>query len=688
MKPTDFTPPKLTIQKSKPLTASGRLAGAVALALIAYAGPGYAQDLQKFDARYFETFSPRTAADMIERLPGFQLTAGSEARGLGAGGANVLINGQLITGKGETPLEQLARIPATNVVHIEIVDGETLDIPGLNGPVADIVTRGGQTSGTWRWSPEFRPRNEATLAKGAIAVTRQSGDLTLGFGVELDQLRDGLYGPETLTRADGTLFETRNEGVEIKGDISRATATLGWSGANDRSANSKLTIETFNFLRPQFSDTRRIADGGVDGTVNSLFAEDRVTVRFDGDTQHPVAFGKLKLIGLIDYETRDLANTLDIFTQANGFITRQTFAEDIKTLETIARAEFDWRDRQDASWQVASEVALNHLDLGTELNLSGTPRTNDALIEELRYEGTLSHTRNLTPSLSLQTLAGVEYSVLEQGTIKRSFIRPKGFVSLAWNPAANITTSARVSREVGQINFRDFLASVSLVDEFETAANPDLVPPQSWTVLGRIDRRWSGGHRLALEASHEEISDLVDRIPVGLSGDAVGNIDQASRQTVQLTATLMGAAFGLDGAQFDFRGIWRDSSVIDPVEGFTRQINDLQTRSLRVDYRHDLKGTSWAWGGRFTALETAPRYQTNIIVRQDIDADDHYIFVEHKNIFGMTVQARVAELTNSTSDYSRVIYNGRRDNGTINKVESRSRDLDGPYLHLDISKSF
>ncbi|MGJ8560911.1 MAG: hypothetical protein ACSHX3_11800 [Litorimonas sp.] len=684
----NLTPIKLIGRRGHTRTSPRLFASAVALALIHHASPAHAQDLRKFDARYFDTFAPRTAADMIERLPGFQLTAGSEDRGLGAGGANVLINGQLITGKGETPLEQLSRIPATNVLHIEIVDGETLDIPGLNGPVADIVTRGGQTSGTWRWSPEFRPRNEAALARGAVALTRQAGKLSLGFGVELDQLRDGFYGPETLTRADGTVFETRNEGVEIKGDISRATATLGWSGANDRSANSKLTLETFNFLRPQFSDTQRIADGGIDGTVNSLFSEDRVTLRFDGDTQHPVAFGKLKLIGLIDYETRDLANTLDIFTQANGRIGRQTFAEEIETLETIARAEFDWRNSQDASWQAASEVALNRLDLGTELNVSGTPRTNDALIKELRYEGTLSHTRTLTSSLSMQALAGAEYSVLKQGDVKRSFVRPKGFLSLAWNPTTNLTTSARLSRDVGQINFRDFLASVSLVDEFETAANPDLVPPQSWTLLGRIERRWSGGARLAVEASHEEISDLVDRIPIGESGDAVGNIDQASRQTVQLTATLMGAAFGLDGAQFDLNATWRDSAVVDPVKGFTRQISDLQTQSIRLDYRHDLTGTNWAWGGRFTALETAPRYQTNIIVRQDIDADDHYVFVEHKNMFGMTVQARLSELTNSKSDYSRIIYSGRRDNGTINKIESRNRDLDGPFLRLDISKAF
>jgi hypothetical protein len=668
--------------------AARLLTSAIALAIITQVAPAHAQDLRKFDASYFETYAPRTAADMIERLPGFQLTAGSDERGLGAGGANVLINGQLITGKGETPLEQLSRIPATNVVHIEIVEGETLDIPGLDGPVADIVTRGGQTSGTWRWSPEFRPRNKAALARGAIALTRQSGDVTLGLGVELDQLRDGFYGPETLSREDGTLFETRIEGVEIKGDISRATATIGWDGTNSRSANSKVTIETFNFLRPQFSDTRRIDQGGTDGTVNSLFSEDRVTLRFDGDAQHPVAFGKLKLIALIDHETRDLANTLDVFTNANGFTGRQTFAEDIKTLETIARAEFDWQNGNNASWQIASEVALNRLDLGTELNVSGTPRRSDATIEELRYDASLSHNRPLTPSLSMQALVGAEYSTLQQGAIERSFVRPKGFVSLAWKPTSNLTTSARLSRDVGQINFRDFLSSVSLVDEFETAANPDLVPPQSWTLLGRVDRRWSQGHRIALEASHEKISDLVDRIPVGVNGDAVGNIDSAWRQELKLTGTVMGAAFGLDGAQFDFSGILRNSSVTDPVQGFDRQISDLQTQSLRIDYRHDLKGTDWAWGGRFTATEIAPRYQTNIIVRQDINPGDNYIFVEHKDLLGMTVQVRVSELTNSKSNYARTIYTGRRDIGVVSKIESRSRDADGPFLRLDISKAF
>lgn len=671
---------------SRPISLA--ISGLAMLAVMATAAAVHAKDLQKFDASYFEVFAPRTAADMIERLPGFQLTAASDDRGLGAGGANILINGQLITGKGETPLEQLSLIPATNIAHIQIIDGETLDIPGLSGPVADVVTRRSQTSGTWRWSPEFRPRNEAALARGALALTRQTGDFTIGLGAELDQLRDGFYGPERLTREDGTLFETREEAVEIKGDISRLTTTVGWVGADKRSANSKLTVETFNFLRPESSDTRRIDTGGVDGTVNSLFSEDRVTVRFDGDTQHPLAFGTIKLIGLMDYETRDLNSTLDIFTQAAGFVGQRTFAEDIETFETIGRAEFDWADGPGGSWQGAGEIALNRLDLATTLNLSGTPLLDTALIEELRYEGSLSHSRALTPSLSFQGLVGAEYSALEQGLIKRTFVRPKGFASLAWKRNETLTTSLRISRDVGQINFRDFLSSTSLVDEFETAANPDLVPPQSWTLQGRIDRRWSTGHRISLEASYDHISDLVDRIPVGTDGDAIGNIDSAKRQEVQITGTLMGAAVGLNGAQFDLRAVFRQSSVNDPVEGFTRQINDLQTRFVRFDYRHDLKGTDWAWGGRITDAETAPRYQTGIIVRQDINPAENYFFVENKDVFGMTVQARVSELTNSKSDYSRVIYRGRRDNGLIDKIESRKRDLDGPFLTLDISKAF
>ena len=59
-----------------------------------------------YRADYFAEFLPVSASDMISRIPGIGLAMrrgrGGGGRGLGSGEGEILINGQRITGKGNT----------------------------------------------------------------------------------------------------------------------------------------------------------------------------------------------------------------------------------------------------------------------------------------------------------------------------------------------------------------------------------------------------------------------------------------------------------------------------------------------------------------------------------------------------------------------------------------------------------
>src|SRR5947208_17091773 len=81
----------------------------------------------------FAQFAPRAALDMLNRVPGFAIKQEDQARGLGEATGNVVINGQRLSGKSNDVVTELNRIPAVNVVRIEIVDGATLNVPGLSG---------------------------------------------------------------------------------------------------------------------------------------------------------------------------------------------------------------------------------------------------------------------------------------------------------------------------------------------------------------------------------------------------------------------------------------------------------------------------------------------------------------------------------------------------------------------------
>src|SRR5215217_1008281 len=58
----------------------------------------------------FARYAPRTALDMIQRVPGFTIRDAPQERGLGQASANVLLNGQRIGGKSDDIVTQLGRI--------------------------------------------------------------------------------------------------------------------------------------------------------------------------------------------------------------------------------------------------------------------------------------------------------------------------------------------------------------------------------------------------------------------------------------------------------------------------------------------------------------------------------------------------------------------------------------------------
>jgi len=71
----------------------------------------------------FAQFAPRTALDMLNRVPGFSIKEEDEDRGLGEASGNVVIDGQRLSGKSNDVITELSRIPAANVERIEVVEG-------------------------------------------------------------------------------------------------------------------------------------------------------------------------------------------------------------------------------------------------------------------------------------------------------------------------------------------------------------------------------------------------------------------------------------------------------------------------------------------------------------------------------------------------------------------------------------
>ena len=199
-----------------------------------------------YNAAYFETYAPQTALDMVRRIPGFEINIADEKRGLGQGGANILINGKRLTGKTD-PEQQLARISASSVTNIEVIDGASLSISGLSGQVVNIETKVSGIAGNWRWSPEFKSGIEPDWFNGEISLTGSTGNLGYAFKLKNSSRRTWKTGPETLKNQSGNIFETRDEIIKEFADRPSIGMDLTYKPKPEHIINLNAEYEELKF---------------------------------------------------------------------------------------------------------------------------------------------------------------------------------------------------------------------------------------------------------------------------------------------------------------------------------------------------------------------------------------------------------------------------------------------------------
>ena len=684
------------------------LAATVSLGLIS--APAAAQDLPAdeaqtasernvYPASYFQDYAPRTALDMINQVPGFSIRTGDlSKRGLGQGGANILINGERLTGKAN-PFDELEQILSANVVSITLRDGASLSIPGLSGQVADIAVKASAFNGSWEWNPQFREGLRPNWFNGRVNISGEAGNLNWSAYVREFGFRGGANGTEFRRDADGVLFETRLDDIDNYGDRPGIGTNLTWKPREGHTANLNAEYALFNFRRKVDGVRLPATERGDDSLIRSDFGEDERYFELGADYERPLLGGTFKAIGYIEREASPTLSVFSLFDPETGFESASRFAQDADEAETILRAEYGWNRSEARSWQFGVEGAFNSLDVEQvfEQRERGEDFAGDGpsrfLVEEDRYEATLTHSRKLGTMWDLQASVGVEYSELSQMrddapmTEPRDFVRPKGFVAATYTPADGRTWRARLEREVGQLNFFNFVESVDLVDDLGREGNPDLVPDQSWQASLEHERDFGDGNTITVELYGALISDLVDRIPFGDDGDAIGNLDSAYRYGVEIDGTFKGERWGLDGMQLDYSFDWQDSNVEDPLLGFDRRFNGNLKTAYEVSFRHDIPNTDWAYGGFVERFIGSRNFRTFSIGRFGNTKPFTGVYVEHKDLFGIKAQVRLLNLIDAAEFNERTVFDGRRDRGVVLRTDDATYDF-GQIVQFRLSGEF
>lgn len=658
--------------------------------------PAAVEGAKSYTPADFARFAPKSANDMLAQVPGFIIREADERRGLGQASTNVLINGERFSGKSNDILTELTRIPATDVVRIDIVDGATLNVPGLSGQVANIIVNAQKKlSGQFKWNPQVRfKRLPPRMTNGQASISGSTGNLDYTLGFQNESQVNGNAGLEVVTNANGTVIDLREERLDVLIEQPKLSLGLKHKSASGAIANFNAAYQIFHIDGDEIS--QRSFPGTIDRTRLYHEQEREWNYEFGGDYEFGLGAGRLKLIGLRNFEHSPYSQQIVTSFADGSPDTGDRFEQTADEAESILRGEYSWR-AGGADWQVALEGAYNVLDVSSallQLDAGGifqpVPLDNAiATVDEKRAEVSVSYGRPLTPTLSLQSSLGAEYSKLSQsggGGLTRTFYRPKGFVSLAWKASPRLDVSAKIEREVGQLNFLDFVAFVNVGGGFGNAGNPELVPTQSWN--GQIEAtRNLGVYGTATARLYGRLyEDIVDIVPIGETGQATGNLDKATMFGFFFSGTLNLDPFGLKGAKIDAEATFQRSRVEDQLTGIFRPINNDIIRLININFRHDVPQTDWAYGGYYEEFEQAFGYRLDIKERPFNSPGGLGAFVEHKDLLGLTVRVSLDNLLGTRETFTRTFYDVRRTNPIL-FTEYRDRNY-GQILTASISGKF
>lgn len=657
--------------------------------------PATVEGAKTFLPADFARFAPRNALDMLRNVPGFTIREATQERGLGTATGNVLINAQRISGKSNDVLTELGRIPASNVVRIEIRDAATLDVPGLSGQIANVVVKADAFSGQFAWRPEFRQRNtDPLLTRGEVSVSGKLGKLDYNFGLQNNSFRSGAGGRTNVFATDGAFIEHRDDVWTGSGEDVRASARVTWDGPGSSIANLNASLRGFFYDYRELGT--RTGPGLVDRVRRVANDEDEWIWEIGGDYEVALAGGRLKLTGLARSDHDPFEQSVRTEFADGDPDTGSRFLNVADTRERIARAEYRWKWGK-GDWQISAEGAYNSLDNVTELvelqpdgslaeiELPG----GTATVKEDRYEVMASYGRPLSPTLTVQLAAGGEYSNLRQigsGGLSRTFWRPKGSVSAAWKASPRLDFNFKLQRRVGQLNFGDFLATVNLTDERENAGNVELVPTQSWEADLEATRNLGRYGSTTLRLYGRRYDDIVDTIPIGPAGESRGNIDRATAYGAEWKTTFNFDPMGWRGAKLDARVQAQRTRVRDPLTGEQRPISGNLLHLFDISLRHDIPDSDWAWGGNANYALYARDYRLTEVGRLWEGPVWASLYVEHKDVMGLTVRGTIANILAATSMWDRIVYAGRR-TGPIQQIEHRDR-LIGPIFSFQVRGKF
>lgn len=547
-----------------------------------------------FTPDFFASQRPNTALDMVERVPGFSPDDGSGARGFEGAVGNILINNNRPASKNDTGTDVLERTPANQVDRIELIRGGAagIDMQGYSVVVNVILKTAASRQSIVTWNASLFDGGHDVYG-GSYQFTAKNGDRSWSV-----QLSDGT----STSDSNGT---GRNIRRDAAGNVLRdeAFANDGWGGGDSARVNYSGPVAggkleaTAQYGIHDWQEWQEITSPGV--RRYSDYAEDTKSGELGLTYIRPIK-PKWTLETRVIHQFEDFDEVATGSDSQAGFDQRFTAKGD--SSESIVRALVRHERSEALTFEAGGEVAYNMLDTQQTYMENGAAidlPSASVKVEELRGEAFVKGTWRVNPRLTVEGGLRLETSTIKQSgdaSAEESFFYPKPRFQVTWTPKANHQLRFRFERELGQLDFGDFVASSDFDDGNVHGGNVDLRPEQRWISEVTFERRFWGEGIISIGYRHDEIIDVIDRLPLDGGLSATGNIGDGTLDRLSLNIVVPTDKWGIKGGRFTFKNDWNETHVTDPTTGEDRPISGVRPTQANIGFQQDIVAWKTQWG--------------------------------------------------------------------------------------------
>ncbi|MDG2250210.1 MAG: TonB-dependent receptor plug domain-containing protein [Gammaproteobacteria bacterium] len=694
-----------------------------------------------YPSAYFSEYAPVTALDMLNRIPGMEISSiggssrggssrgGSSGgsfsnvsrggRGLGSGssGTQILINGKRTAGKNNNTETQLRRVDADQVDYIEIIRGTSgdLDVRGST-QIANIILfeEMSNTSINYEVNANYYSDNN-TEPGGSLTYAGQTGDLN--FIVNASAVPN--YNSTQLRENSILPGELPNDFIDEERIRDNTTYTL--STNLDYQLNTKSSLR-FNALIAEDDDPTEVERLTVDLRGGSLLHDyerenipgTKTNWEIGGDYEYRRDDGNRFKI-LVIANKNDTANTRERWDiLENGSEEKNLFLDTGSILEErIMRGSYTMNLFNGQDVEVGAERAQTILDSNLALGLlSGSEAPSQAFgglspvnipnantrVEEVRYEPFAIHNWRISPRMSLETSLVYEASEISMsGDVSNSrdfnFFKPK--LDYRFDVTPQLQLRVLIEKVVRQLSFTDFVATSDQDDEDSNtlAGNSNLRPDYWWNYNLLAEYRLPDDQGVvSANFYHHRHKDLLQRIDVSPGPNdlrsAAGNIGTGDMHVFEVKGSVRLSRLGMPNVLFTTSANVRDSWVKDSFLNETRRFNNYHRGEFNWGFRHDIPQWRLNYGIEMRNRIDGGTKRWDIEDIENDHADPYFTgFLEFIAFDDVTFRLDARNLADVQVCRDRIRYVGNIADNILEEVEYMCRDF-GRSFSLKVSGTF